>query len=60
MFDEEVTKPKGHEVGMPIEAMSIEELYERIELLEAEIARLRIAIEGRGATREAADAVFKI
>ncbi len=59
MDDEEVSKPKRHEVGMPIDTMSVEELSERIGLLEAEIARLRAAIEARGATRKAADAVFK-
>lgn len=59
MDDEEVSKPKRHEVGMPIDTMSVEELSERIGLLEAEITRLRAAIEARGATRKAADAVFK-
>ena len=59
MFDEEIKKPKGHEVGMPIDAMSIEELTERIAMLEGEIARLKAAIDARGATRKAADAAFK-
>ena len=60
MFDEEISKPKGHEVGMSIDAMSVEELTERITLLEAEIVRLRAAIEARNATRKAADAAFKL
>ena len=59
MFDEEIKKPKGHEVGMPIDTMSMEELNERIALLEDEIRRLREAINDRGATRKAADAAFK-
>ena len=59
MFDEEIKKPKAHEVGMPIDTMSVDELNERIGLLESEIARLRVAIEARGATRKAADAAFK-
>lgn len=59
MNDEEIKKPKGHEVGMPIDAMSVEELTDRIGLLEGEIARLRVAIDARGATRKAADSVFK-
>lgn len=59
MFDEEIKKPKAHEVGMPIERLSVEELNEHIAQLEAEIARLRAAIEARGATRVAADAAFK-
>lgn len=60
MFDEEISKPKGHEVGMSIDTMSVEELTERITLLEAEIVRLRAAIEARNATRKAADAAFKL
>lgn len=59
MFDEEIKKPKGHEVGMPIDTMSMEELNERIALLEDEIRRLKAAINDRGATRKAADAAFK-
>jgi uncharacterized small protein (DUF1192 family) len=59
MFDEEIKKPKAHEVGMPIDTMSVEELGERIGLLEDEIKRLQAAIEARGATRKAADAAFK-
>ncbi len=59
MFDEEIKKPKGHEVGMPIDTMSMEELNERIALLEDEIRRIKAAINDRGATRKAADAAFK-
>jgi len=59
MFDEEIKKPKAHEVGMPIDTMSVEELTERIGLLDAEIARLKAAIEARGATRKAAESAFK-
>ena len=59
MFDDEISKPKGHEVGMPIDTMSVQELNERIALLETEIGRLRQAIAARGATRQAADAAFK-
>lgn len=59
MDEDVVRKPKGHEVGMPIETMSVEELVDRIALLEEEIARLRAGIAARGATRKAADAAFK-
>lgn len=59
MDDEEIKRPKSHEVGMAIDTMSVEELSERIGLLEAEIARLRQAIEARGMTRKAAEAAFK-
>jgi uncharacterized small protein (DUF1192 family) len=60
MFDDEVKKPKGHEVGMPIDTMSVEELTDRIGMLEGEIARLKAAIAARQKTRSAADALFKL
>ncbi len=58
--DDEVKRPKGHEVGMPIDTMSVGELEERIALLEAEIARLRQAIAARQQTKAAADSLFKL
>ena len=61
MFDEEeVRKPKAHEVGMPIDTMSVDELNERIAILEAEIGRLREAIAARQKTKAAADSIFKL
>jgi uncharacterized small protein (DUF1192 family) len=60
MFDDEpVKKPVGHEVGMPIDRLSIDELNERIAMLEDEIARLRTAIAERQKTKAAADSIFK-
>jgi uncharacterized small protein (DUF1192 family) len=58
--DDEVKKPKGHEIGMVLDAMSVEELTERIAMLEGEIERLRIAIESKRKSKSAADAFFKI
>jgi uncharacterized small protein (DUF1192 family) len=61
MFDDdEVKKPKGHEVGMILDAMSVEELTDRIAMLEDEIARLRAAIDSKRKSKSAADAFFKI
>lgn len=61
MFDEEaVNKPKAHEVGMPIDTMSVGELEERVLLLKAEIGRLEQAIAARQKTRAVADSLFKI
>ncbi len=57
--DDEVKKPKGHEVGMPIETMSVDELTDRIGLLEAEIARLKAAIAARQKHKSEAASVFK-
>lgn len=59
-MDEEVRKPISHEVGMPIDTMSVEELAERIKSLEGEIERLRLTISARDASRRAADAAFNL
>ena len=58
--DEPIRKPKAHEVGMPIDTLSVGELQERIGQLEAEITRLREAIATRQQTKAAADSVFKL
>lgn len=60
MFDDEpVKKPKTHEVGMPIDTLSVDELTERIALLQGEIGRLEAAIEARKKTKDAANSLFK-
>lgn len=58
--DDEVKKPKGHEVGMILDAMSVAELTDRIGMLEAEIARLKAAIDSKQKSKSAADAFFKL
>ncbi len=61
MFDDGPAKvPKSHEVGMPIDTMSVDELNERIGLLRAEIARLEEAIAARQRTKAAADSLFRL
>ncbi len=59
MDDDEIRKPRTHEVGMVLDTMSVEELEGRIGLLEGEIARLKAAIEARGQTRKAAESIFR-
>ncbi|MCW5722078.1 MAG: DUF1192 domain-containing protein [Devosia sp.] len=60
MMDEEARpRPATHEIGMVLDALSVSELEQRIGQLEAEIVRLRAAIEARGTTRKAAEAAFK-
>ena len=51
--------PAAHEIGEPLDALSVEELEARIALLQGEIARLEEARGAREATRRAADAFFK-
>ncbi len=46
--------------GQDISSLSVDELEERIALYEAEIARLKVAIESKNASRQAADSVFKM
>ncbi len=60
MFDDDLPKkPKAHEVGMVLDAMSVEELEDRVGLLEAEIARIKTAIVAKKKSRDAAASVFK-
>jgi uncharacterized small protein (DUF1192 family) len=59
--DEQVrARPQAHELGQDLSSLSIEELDERIALLEREIARLQEARSGKEASRDAASAFFKI
>ncbi|MDR3473206.1 MAG: DUF1192 domain-containing protein [Devosia sp.] len=58
--DEPRKKPSAHEVGMNLDAMSVDELTARVVLLEGEIARLKAVIELRRKTRSAADSFFKL
>jgi len=60
---DEDDKPKrklAHELGMALDAMSVDELNERIEMLEAEIARLKAAVSARQTSRTAAESLFKM
>lgn len=45
-------------VGEDLSALSEDELAERITALEAEVLRIRQALEHRGSVRTAADALF--
>ncbi|MDV3252925.1 DUF1192 domain-containing protein [Devosia sp. BK] len=57
--DQRAKIPVSHEVGMVLDALSVSELEQRIALLKTEIVRLEAAIDARGDTRKAADAIFK-
>jgi len=62
MFDEDRPKPKppAHELGQPLDQLSIKEIETRIELLQAEILRLQEAKAGKGSARSVAESLFKI
>ncbi|HEY8595510.1 MAG TPA: DUF1192 domain-containing protein [Devosiaceae bacterium] len=58
--DDGRVRPKAtHVLGETLDALSIDELEERIAALEAEIGRLRAAIGHKSATRSAAEGFFK-
>jgi uncharacterized small protein (DUF1192 family) len=62
MFDDSENRPKppvAHAIGSDLSAVSVEELRERVLLLEAEIQRLRAEERRKLASREAASAVFR-
>jgi uncharacterized small protein (DUF1192 family) len=60
VFDDEPRKPAAaHVVGQDISLMSVGELSERIAQLTAEIARLEEERAKRGATKSAAEALFR-
>lgn len=49
----------SHQLGQPLDALSLAELDERIALLRAEIQRLEAARAAKAASLAAADAFFK-
>lgn len=52
-------KKPVHEIGQPLDALSVAELDERMALLAAETVRLRAARAQKEASRAAATAFFK-
>lgn len=60
LFDDEPAKKKVvHEIGQDLSTLSVGELEERIAQLHAEIERLQAEKSAKGATRSAADALFR-
>lgn len=60
IFDEEPKKkPKPHEIGQDLSLLSAGDLTERIAILRAEIERLEADLEAKGATKTAAEALFR-
>jgi uncharacterized small protein (DUF1192 family) len=52
--------PTGPQVGQDLSMLSIDEIDERIEMLEREIARLKEARGAKESSRAAASAFFKL
>jgi uncharacterized small protein (DUF1192 family) len=60
IFDDEPKKPASrHEIGQDLSLLSVSELSERIALLREEIARLEAELNAKGATKNAAEALFR-
>ena len=57
--DDRPKKKPVHEIGQDLALLSVEELNDRISLLNDEVARLRAALEKKRASRSAADQFFK-
>jgi uncharacterized small protein (DUF1192 family) len=57
--DDRPKKKVAHEIGQDLALLSVEELNDRISLLNDEVARLRAALEKKRASRSAADQFFK-
>lgn len=53
-------KPTIHEIGQNLDTLSVDELDERIALLNAEIERLALARGAKAASKAAAGAFFKL
>ncbi|WP_234683045.1 DUF1192 domain-containing protein [Bradyrhizobium monzae] len=57
--DDRPRKKVTHEIGQDLSLLSVEELTERVALLQTEIARLEEAATKKRASRNAADSFFK-
>lgn len=59
LFENEPRKIAAHEIGQDISLLSVDELGNRIEILRAEIARLEAEQTRKGASKAAAEALFR-
>ncbi|MDP4024551.1 DUF1192 domain-containing protein [Methylobacterium sp. NEAU 140] len=57
--DDRPRKRVAHEIGQPLDTLSLADLDERVALLRAEIARIEAARAAKQAAQGAADAFFK-
>jgi uncharacterized small protein (DUF1192 family) len=58
--DDRPRPPTKHEIGQDLSQLSVEEIGERIAILEGEIARLSADRNRKRASKSAADAFFKL
>lgn len=61
MFDDDRPKKKtSHEIGQDLSLLSADELQARVNLLKGEIERLEAELKAKGASRSAAEKLFKL
>jgi uncharacterized small protein (DUF1192 family) len=58
--DDRPKKKLSHEIGQELALLSVEELRDRITLLQEEIVRLEAAMAAKQASRASADTFFKL
>jgi uncharacterized small protein (DUF1192 family) len=60
IFDDDRPKqPSAHEIGSDLSLLSVDELKNRVALLQAEIARLEDEIAAKTSGRQAAENLFR-
>lgn len=57
--DDKPRKAPAHQIGQPLDTLSLADLDERIAMLRAEIARIEAARAAKEAAQSSADAFFK-
>src|SRR6185312_16082081 len=57
--DDKPRKKVSHEIGQDLSLLSVEELGERIALMNSEIERLQVAVTRKRASKDAANSFFK-
>jgi uncharacterized small protein (DUF1192 family) len=57
--DDKPRKKVTHEIGQDLSLLSVEELTERIALMNSEIERLQVAMTRKQASKDAANSFFK-
>jgi uncharacterized small protein (DUF1192 family) len=57
--DNKPRKKVSHEIGQDLSLLSVEELTERIALMNSEIERLQVAMTRKRASKDAANSFFK-
>lgn len=58
-FEDLPKKPAGIVIGENLDLLSVSELEQRIQALEAEILRVKAAAQSKRASKSAADAFFR-